>query len=114
MSAIYSGTGDFDDRGPAVFAVTTATLIICSLFVAARLYTRIAIVRQFTHDDWFILLAWALAFAVSLTIDLGTKHGLGRHDADIADNDWDILRRCEYVFSVLYVSSSITNASSQN
>lgn len=103
MSSNNGGTGEFDDRGPSVFAVTTATLVLCSTFVAARLYTRIAIVRQCTCDDWFILLAWAFAFAVSLTIDLGTKNGLGRHDVDIAADQWDTLRRCEYVFSVLYV-----------
>ncbi|KAI1879182.1 hypothetical protein JX265_002136 [Neoarthrinium moseri] len=102
MSTTDSGTGGISDRGPSVFAVTTATLVLASVFVAARLYTRLAIVRQITWDDWFIMLAWALAFAVSFTIDYGTRNGLGRHDKDIPSADWNVLRRCEYVFSVLY------------
>lgn len=104
MSNVDAGTGNFEDRGPSVFAVTTATLVLASVFVTARLYTRLAIVRQVTCDDWFIILAWLLAFGVSLTIDLGTSYGLGRHDINISANDWNALRRCEYVFSVLYVS----------
>lgn len=105
MSTTDAGTGSFEDRGPSVFAVTTATLVLASVFVAARLYTRLAIVRQVTYDDWFIILAWFLAFGVSFTIDLSTRRGLGRHDSDIGADNWNALRRCEYVFSVLYVSS---------
>ncbi|KAM0808474.1 putative Major facilitator superfamily (MFS) profile domain-containing protein [Seiridium cardinale] len=102
MNTTDAGMSDMADRGPSVFAVTTATLVLASVFVAARMYTRTAIVRQLSWDDWFIMVAWALAFAVSLTIDLGTKNGLGRHDSDIAADDWNALRRCEYAFSVLY------------
>ncbi|ETS74657.1 hypothetical protein PFICI_13141 [Pestalotiopsis fici W106-1] len=102
MSATQSGSANIPDRGPSVFAVTTATLVLASVFVAARLYTRLTIVRQFSWDDWFIILAWAFAFAVGFTIDLGTKNGLGKHDSDIAAGDWNTLRRCEYAFSVLY------------
>lgn len=105
MSATQSDSADIPDRGPSVFAVTTVTLVLASVFVAARLYTRLRIVRQFSWDDWFIMLAWALAFSVGFTIDLGTKNGLGKHDSDIAASEWNTLRRCEYAFSVLYVSS---------
>jgi hypothetical protein len=103
MSTTDGGTGYIADRGPSVFAVTVATLALGTIFVAARIYTRLAIVRQFTWDDWFIILAWLLAFGVTLTIDIGTKYGLGRHDQDIANDHWGTLRHCEYVFSVLYV-----------
>ncbi|KAI0015180.1 major facilitator superfamily domain-containing protein [Xylariomycetidae sp. FL0641] len=93
---------DLPDRGPAVFAVTTATLALATVFVAARLACRFAIVRHVSWDDHFIIVAWVLAFALSFSIDYGTKKGLGRHDQDIRQDDWDPLRRCEYVFSVLY------------
>ncbi len=93
----------FPDRGRSVFAVTTATLVLCSLFVAARLVCRVGIVRRVSCDDYFIALAWALAFGLCFTIDLGTRKGLGRHDSDIAPGDRASLRRCEYVFSILYV-----------
>ncbi|CAK7267863.1 hypothetical protein SEPCBS119000_002767 [Sporothrix epigloea] len=91
-----------DDRGPAVFAVTTTTLVLCSVFVFSRLICRVAIVRRVGWDDYFIILAWLLAFSLSLTINLGTQTGLGRHDADIQADNRARLRICEYVFSILY------------
>ncbi|KAI0473018.1 major facilitator superfamily domain-containing protein [Xylariaceae sp. FL0804] len=97
-----SSSDDFPDRGPAVFAVTTATLVLASVFVAARLACRVAIVRHVSWDDYFIIVAWVLALALSFTIDLGTRTGLGRHDQDTPNGDWDTLRRSEYSFSVLY------------
>ncbi|KAK8069481.1 hypothetical protein PG994_006097 [Apiospora phragmitis] len=93
---------DIEDRGPSVFAVTTATLVLASVFVFARLYTRCLIVHHITWDDWFMILAWLFAFAIGFTIDYGTYKGLGKQDIYIADGDWDSLRRCEYVFSVIY------------
>lgn len=50
-----------------------------------------------------MMLAWLIAFFLSFTIDLGVSYGLGRHDADIPSSDWPTLRRCEYVFTILYV-----------
>ncbi|KAK8084764.1 hypothetical protein PG997_006035 [Apiospora hydei] len=93
---------DIEDRGPSVFAVTTATLALASVFVFARLYTRCFIVRHITWDDWFVVLAWLFAFAIGFTIDYGAYKGLGKRDSYIAEGNWDSLRRCEYVFSVLY------------
>ncbi|KAI2625946.1 MFS general substrate transporter [Hypoxylon sp. NC1633] len=92
----------YPNRGPALFAVTIATLGLASCIVAARLVCRIRIVRSTTWDDYFIVLAWILAFALSISIDLGASKGLGRHDEDISPDDWDTLRRCEYAFSILY------------
>jgi hypothetical protein len=46
------------DRRQAVLVVTTATLVISTLFVAARLLSRIAIVRRTAWDDYFIVLGW--------------------------------------------------------
>ncbi|KAI0007920.1 major facilitator superfamily domain-containing protein [Xylariaceae sp. FL0662B] len=102
----------YPDRGPSVFAVTTATLILASCFVAARLVCRIGIVRNVSWDDYIIVTAWLLAFALSFSIDLGTRKGLGRHDEDIPDGDWNVLRRCEYVFSILYNPALMATKSS--
>ncbi|KAK6951069.1 hypothetical protein Daesc_007598 [Daldinia eschscholtzii] len=95
-------SGDFPNRGPAVFAVTIATLVLTSCIVAARLFCRIRIVRSVTWDDYFIVIAWVIAFALSFAIDLGASKGLGRHDEDIPAENWNTLRRSEYAFSVLY------------
>jgi len=53
-----AANGSFPDRGPAVLAVTTTTLVTASVFVGLRLVSRIAIVKNVTWDDHFIVLAW--------------------------------------------------------
>ncbi|KAI1177642.1 fucose permease [Nemania sp. FL0916] len=93
---------DYPNRGPVVFAVTTGTLVLATVFVVARLTCRTFIVRQVTWDDYFIILAWILAFGLSVSVDYAATKGLGRHDADISLQDWGPLRRAEYTFTVLY------------
>ncbi|ROW00851.1 hypothetical protein VMCG_06553 [Cytospora schulzeri] len=95
-------TSEIPDRGPAVFAVTTATLVVGTFFLIARLICRTTIVKRVSWDDYFIILAWFLIAGLSITIDIGTNKGLGRHDANIDDRNRIPLRKTEYVFSVLY------------
>ncbi|KAG6079458.1 hypothetical protein E4U15_003746 [Claviceps sp. LM218 group G6] len=102
-----SSTSEDDDgtvpnRGPSVFAVTTATLALASVFVGARIICRYWIVRRVTWDDRIMILAWILALFLSSAIDYGVMVGLGKHDSHISDDDWPKLRRAEYVFSILY------------
>ncbi|KAF4949748.1 hypothetical protein FGADI_8686 [Fusarium gaditjirri] len=94
--------GGIPDRGPVVFAVTTATLVLATVFVAARMVSRTFIVRNVTWDDRVMILAWLFAFFLSFTICFGVHNGLGRHDENIDPNHLPALRRCEYVFSILY------------
>jgi hypothetical protein len=86
-----------------VFAVTTATLALATLFVAARLVSRVGIVRRTAWCDYTIVLAWLVAVFLGLSIMLAARRGLGRHDRDIPPEDKAGLRVCEYVFSILYV-----------
>uniref|UniRef100_L2FMR4 L-fucose permease n=1 Tax=Colletotrichum fructicola (strain Nara gc5) TaxID=1213859 RepID=L2FMR4_COLFN len=102
MSVVTATDDGVPDRGPAVFAVTTATFVLASVMVAARLFCRRFIVRNVSWDDKTMFLAWLIAFGLSFTICFGTRRGLGRYDSDIARSHWDSLRACEYVFSILY------------
>ncbi|KAI2463637.1 MFS general substrate transporter [Annulohypoxylon bovei var. microspora] len=95
-------SSNFPNRGPTIIAVTSWTLALTSVVVAARLFCRSRIVRRVTWDDYFIIVAWCIAFGLTFSIDIGASRGLGRHDNDVPDQDWVTLRNCEYVFSVLY------------
>ncbi|KAL2178099.1 uncharacterized protein P884DRAFT_132473 [Thermothelomyces heterothallicus CBS 202.75] len=105
-------TDAFPDRGPAVFAVTTATLALATLFVAGRMVSRLGIVRRAGTADFFIVLAWLLAVFLSLSIDIAVKHGLGRHDRNIDPAKMPGLRKWEYVFSILYNPSLMATKTS--
>jgi len=49
---------DIPDRRQSVLVVTTATFVITTIFIAARLVSRLVIVRKITWDDYFIVLGW--------------------------------------------------------
>lgn len=103
MDDSSTAVGHVPNRGPAVFAVTVITLVIASVFVFARMVCRFFIVKKGTWGDWIMILAWVLAFFLSFTVALGTFNGLGKYDEDIDPRYLPRLRRCEYVFSILYV-----------
>lgn len=100
------GEDEHADRGPAVLAVTAATLTLASVFVAARMVSRIGIVRRFGADDYIIVLAWLITVFLSLSIIFGTMRGLGRHGDHVDAWKMPGLKMCEYVFSILYVSNT--------
>ncbi|TLD18831.1 MFS general substrate transporter [Venturia nashicola] len=90
-------------RGPAVLIVTVIMMALATIFVLLRMVSRIGIVKRVTLDDYFMMVAWVIAFGLSFAICYGTRYGLGRHQIDIPE-DWNSpLKKSEYVFSVLYV-----------
>ena len=95
-------SNNIPDRGPVVSAVSLILIVIATVFVVARFYTRAIIVRSIKQDDWWILGAWVCAVGFSASICAGANRGLGRHQADITESDSVILRRYEYSFSILY------------
>ncbi|EKG21585.1 Major facilitator superfamily [Macrophomina phaseolina MS6] len=96
------GDGDYESRGPIVLAVSIAMIVCSTVFLTARLASRIGIVKKIGWDDYFMTLAWVLAFGLSFAICYGVKYGLGEHEANIPDSQDPPLRKLEYVFTVLY------------
>ena len=91
------------DRGPATSAVTIVMVVIATVFVAARFFTRIYLVRSIKQDDWWILAAWLVAVGFSISICVGVHYGLGHHQTAIHGHWTHVaLRKADYAFSVLY------------
>ncbi|KAK1833234.1 hypothetical protein QBC39DRAFT_370122 [Podospora conica] len=111
MAALFDDGGP-PDRGPAVFAVVTATLCLSTLFVTARMISRVGIVRNVSWDDAMIIVAWLFSMSLCVAIDFGTHKGLGRFDKHISESDRPGLRMSEYVFSVLYNPALMATKSS--
>ncbi|RDA86383.1 hypothetical protein CP532_1067 [Ophiocordyceps camponoti-leonardi (nom. inval.)] len=97
-----AGSNEHPNRGPVVFAVTTATLVLATVFIVGRIVCRLRVVDRLSLDDKFMVLGWLLALFLSFTIDFAAVNGLGKHDEDISRPDFETLRRCEYGFSILY------------
>ena len=90
------------DRGPAVSAVTIIFIVLATVFVAARFFTRGYLVRRIVQDDWWILAAWAVAVGFSTAICVGVHFGPGKHRVDIPIPYHIVLRKADYAISVLY------------
>ncbi|EXJ58562.1 hypothetical protein A1O7_05989 [Cladophialophora yegresii CBS 114405] len=90
------------DRGPATLAVTIIVTVIATIFIAARIFTRIRLVRSIRQDDWWILAAWVCAAGFSTSICVAVHYGLGKHKQDIPDSSFGALRKAEYTFAILY------------
>src|ERR1700755_941325 len=90
------------DRGPATSAVTIVVTVLATVFVAARFFTRVRLVKSVRQDDWWILAAWICAVGFSASICAAVHYGLGKHKQDIPDGSFSALRKAEYAFAILY------------
>ncbi|RMD41091.1 hypothetical protein DV735_g4055, partial [Chaetothyriales sp. CBS 134920] len=90
------------DRGPATSVVTIVMVVLATIFVAARFFTRGYLVRRITQNDWWMLAAWIFSVAFSASIVVATRHGLGMHQIDIPEHSLVTLRKAQYAISVLY------------
>ena len=94
--------GHFQGRSEAALAVTIVMIVLSTLFVSFRMISRAAIVKKISIDDYFIMLAWAIALGLSFAICYGCAWGLGRHEKNVPVEWQSTLRKANYVFSVLY------------
>lgn len=93
---------DFQGRAAPVLAVSIALLVLATVFVFFRMVSRAAIVKKVAMDDYFMVVAWIIAFGLTMSVIWGTRYGLGRHEENIPPEWVSTLKKCNYVFSVLY------------
>ncbi|ETN43067.1 uncharacterized protein HMPREF1541_02225 [Cyphellophora europaea CBS 101466] len=90
------------DRGQATSSVTLIFTVIATVFIFARFFTRIWLMRSIKNDDWWILAAWLVAVGFSTSICVGVRYGLGKHRDHISDGDFASLREAQYALAILY------------
>ncbi|KAK0820108.1 hypothetical protein LTR57_005140 [Friedmanniomyces endolithicus] len=67
------------NAGHAVLILVWVLFGVSTALVAARAYSKIAILKRFATDDVLMSLSWASTLVYSVTIQLAYHHGLGRH-----------------------------------
>jgi hypothetical protein len=70
-----------NDRGPAVFVVTLVLIVFATVFTVLRLISKWGVTRKATSDDFVAIMAWVFAVALSVSIMIGTRVGLGKPDS---------------------------------
>jgi hypothetical protein len=58
MISLSDFGSDIPDRRQSVLVVTTTTLVVTTIFIAARLVSRLVIIRKIAWDDYFIVFGW--------------------------------------------------------
>lgn len=73
--------------GSAVVGVTVAFTTLAFIATTSRLVTRIAIVRGAGIDDVIITIALLFSIALTATMVMQVKYGMGRHADTLSPND---------------------------
>jgi fucose permease len=102
MADMNTNHDDFQGRAAPVLAVSVALIVLATVFVFFRMVSRGAIVKKIALDDYFMMIAWCIAFGLTMSVIWGTRYGLGRHQENIPPEWKSTLKKCNYVFSVLY------------
>jgi hypothetical protein len=80
------------------YAVMSIAILLPTIAIALRLYTKAFVIRKPGLEDWVALLGWALFMVFCAWTVVLAKHGLGRHQ-------WDV--RLVDMQQILYVSEVI-------
>ncbi|TGO29828.1 hypothetical protein BPAE_0010g00110 [Botrytis paeoniae] len=76
-----------DSKVDQILGVCSSMLVITTIVVAARIWTRVKLAKGgLGSDDWCIIVAWVLAIAFDLDPINQVKFGLGQHIYDLPEN----------------------------
>lgn len=91
-----------ESKPPGLIAVPTICLIISTIFIFARVYTRLFIVRIFQIDDYLLLFAWLLNIGLTVISLLQVAYGAGHHIWDIPPSAFKPNLQLLYATGILY------------
>ncbi|CCF38022.1 integral membrane protein [Colletotrichum higginsianum] len=97
------GRDDIQSRGMMLFAVQLAFLLAAGLFVMARAYVKVFIVKSVAVDDWLIFGAM-VAYTVYAGVALHgvTQGATGKHITELTVEQAAVSLRAWYICEVLY------------
>ena len=70
---------DNESRGSQSIAVSIAFTAVAAAFLSLRLWTRLAIVRNFGPEDWIIIAACILSVGNTVAVAFEVHYGQGHH-----------------------------------
>ncbi|KAH8844263.1 hypothetical protein MCOR02_009051 [Pyricularia oryzae] len=97
---------DHEDMSGVVVGVVSVCLVLITLAVAARVYTRLVILRTFGPDDYAAVLSLFFTFACGLVIGMMVRHGSGKHVWTLQPSDIEAYL-IEFYLSIVFYNASI-------
>ena len=86
-------------RVPIILGFTYTFMVLTLILVSMRFYVRHHMLHSVGLDDWFLLGALLMLFAMGVMALWGTTKGLGRHQYDIimdGGDPNDLIMVCSY------------------
>ncbi|KAG9193102.1 hypothetical protein G6011_03137 [Alternaria panax] len=91
-----------------MFGVTIPFHILCWIFVAFRLHTRLRIVREPGLDDLFVVLAAVFNLVSLVTFLYGARYGMGHHLVDVFQTMiWLYITNAAYHTTTAFIKISL-------
>ncbi|KAJ1325061.1 hypothetical protein MN608_09770 [Microdochium nivale] len=91
-----------DRLASQVVVASIVLLVFTALFVAARLYARLLIIRTIGLDDGLVVFAWICSVAMTTAVMGATRFGLGWHKSEVPYPDYQTYLKLQTAASNLY------------
>lgn len=91
-----------ESKPPGLIAVPPICLTISTIFVFARVYVRLFLVRKFQIDDYLLVFAWVVNIGLTVISLLQFTHGAGHHIWDISPSAFKPFLQLLYATGILY------------
>lgn len=67
MSTLAAPPGGDRNRATELNAIAWTWFSLSTVFVASRVYSRLALTRNLWYDDYFIVLTWVCTYLIALS-----------------------------------------------
>ncbi|KAF4628219.1 hypothetical protein G7Y89_g9933 [Cudoniella acicularis] len=84
-------------------------IVLSTLSVAVRFYTRFFIIKRPEWDDLFAALGYFSAMVECIAVCVSTRFGLGQHISTVSPSDLIIFRKITFFTSLAYVASFVSS-----
>lgn len=99
------GAAAEESRGPQVLAVAIPLVVVATVFVAARLYTKAVIKKLVYLEDYIIGFCNLMMLAEVCLVSIAIKHGEGRHIWTLSEDELEASKLWFIIASVPGVSA---------
>ncbi|RKF78332.1 putative integral membrane protein [Golovinomyces cichoracearum] len=92
-----------ESRQPTIYAITTISSIVVTLFVALRCHSNFQIAKKFWWDDGFLMISSIFFLAFQCLTMWGTSYGFGLHIWTANLSHWAGLLLFEWLWEIIYI-----------
>ncbi|KAI9151643.1 Satratoxin biosynthesis SC10 cluster protein [Paramyrothecium foliicola] len=91
------------DRAPLIVGVVSMLLLLGTVTVSMRIYTRKILMDNMGFDDWLIICGLLATWGSGIAVISNIKYGAGKHLETLDQELMPLYMRCFYVSIVLYI-----------